>query len=312
MEIVNVEERKFKSPRVREFVVNDHGRFTVTFIAGVHGNEYGAMLLAGTIADILSEHDDNLLSANPFIHSVYILQYANVTGFINDTRDMVINGANDLNRMWGDTVNVRELIKQLVRESDVVIDMHTSPQVAQMFLLERCDNTSGLMADILMDRTLKVPTPAFGMRHTDPNEMGMTIKSYVNSMNKIGLTWEQKHYYPMYHDEYVDYCIGSVDMIFPVVCKIANLLDKCGFNQEGRYKIDSMTSILTHSAGIVNYSVKLGAYVSRGEEIARIEDLNGVVVDKITSPYRGIILTLCDTPYARCGSEICLLQPLPE
>ena len=203
----------------------EKGDIRVAIVAGVHGNELGTMALAYNLLkhyngfieekDIISKgeeqlerddshtititikHDHNIFHwIDPYraplegICSMTIIPVVNEIGLRDSTREQNQCTA-DLNRGYENiyTDNVRNIINLIVKNSDVVIDLHCSSNLAKCFILDMdmsklsllIDNMSTFskQSDTIFPYIIKGATPG-------------TLKHYTNSFpNKLGFTWEQ-------------------------------------------------------------------------------------------------------------------------
>lgn len=153
-------------------------------IAGVHGDEPGSMIVANKIIDRLLAYDDNKLD---FISSILILPYANINGLKLNKRDYIPEpeNGNDINRKWGNTssdiTTIRNNIKYIILESDIILDLHCSPNLNPIILLNEDQYKLPTILKWCNEYDINC-----GVRTCNNN----TIKSYASSLNKIAMTVE--------------------------------------------------------------------------------------------------------------------------
>lgn len=115
-------------------------RYTnVLFIAGVHGNELGTIRLA---YQLIEEFEDYGEGHYKRIGLIGVIPCVNQSGMRNNTRDVSENYA-DLNRGWDDDPR-SDLLEEIGRmekeygiKFHIIVDMHCSPNIAPVFLLNR-------------------------------------------------------------------------------------------------------------------------------------------------------------------------------
>ena len=159
-------------------------------IAGVHGNEMGTISMANMLNESFKNKTRKGFPGNN-ISQLTILPCANYAGMTQNCRDVPIpnTNMNDLNRGWIDenpnnNAAVRENIKNVIDNSDIIIDMHCSPIIRSTFLL---DSDQNHLFDILKW------CDSCNINCCVRDCTNVTIKKYVSNYceNKICLTWEQ-------------------------------------------------------------------------------------------------------------------------
>lgn len=156
----------------------DYPRILV--LAGVHGNELTAMKSAELFTGNLKYKEDRWFDDVPF-GSITILNYINMYGLIHNTRETGnLENPLDLNRGYKESEDIRSIIKNEIKEADIVIDIHSSPRI--------------INAMFLVDNGSKFPRKSISKYCDLPivvwNSNNSTIKSYAMSLGKLGLTLE--------------------------------------------------------------------------------------------------------------------------
>ncbi len=155
------------------------GKKNILILSGVHGSEQAAV----KVGMMLSEKFKN-------VQNIGVMPQVNRNALINNSREFVNKtryDSLDLNRSLIDEFGptLKEIKDNLICEisdSDIVIDIHNSPDCANFFLVDLDENNEKICS--ILQQTKNVQ---YASRHTK----GGTIKDYVNNQkDKIGFTYE--------------------------------------------------------------------------------------------------------------------------
>jgi len=169
----------------------------ILVIAGVHGNEHNAVLAAYRVyREFLNETDDKFKKD----HTIRFLIGVNRWGLLNNRREwgtredvypepIPNDRPIDFNRVFADESldkvddsarTMRDIIKEAIKEADIVIDVHNSPACANMVLLNNDEYTYDTIAFL----------EAIHHRYMVWESQTSTIKKYAIDHGKVGLTVE--------------------------------------------------------------------------------------------------------------------------
>lgn len=152
------------------------GTTQLLILGGVHGNEITpidtCMLLVDKIKDL----------SKSYYSRIVILNCINPTGIINNTRDISNQSTNDLNRSLSviDSEDIASKLASWIREMDVIIDIHSSPNCTEFLLINQDENANSYVE---FANNIEVP---YLLRYIANN----TIKKYGLDLGKISFTLE--------------------------------------------------------------------------------------------------------------------------
>ena len=99
----------------------------VLIIGGVHGDEYSSSVVVYGLMKELEKYSDKI--------SIRYIPNANRSGGLKRKRECEDDKTNDLNRhTFDECANMRSVIKSLIEKSNLVIDVHNSPNCSNIFL----------------------------------------------------------------------------------------------------------------------------------------------------------------------------------
>lgn len=166
---------------------NSSNKFNVLITSGIHGNESSAVYASYLMYYMFKE---KLTEPPSWLNSITFFLGINEPALACDCREWVnLNEmSDDLNRMFPPQnltkENIRETVKELVLQNDIVIDVHNSPICKPCYLID--NDEQALFLSFCARKTMLTPLIR------DGNSNAGTIKSYVNNQcsNKLGYTIE--------------------------------------------------------------------------------------------------------------------------
>jgi len=262
------------------------GDLDILLIAGVHGNELTPMKVLPDLYHKSEKEADYykrltfLIGANP-----YALEERKREGKYEEK--------DDLNRSFHTSYDSKKELKELIDLHQIVIDVHSSPRCCNLVLF---DNDQ--FAPSLYQWCKKT-----GLTYACRNFNGDTIKKYVLSKGKIGLT--------------VELCgtkmptFGNIDTGAAFLRKLLRDLHLIKIlipNNDGSPK--TWVDILSPAEGIISYfDGILGKRSVKGEAIGVINDFQGRPRNSIVMPCTGTVVDLPDTDYIKMGEIVASIQP---
>lgn len=252
----------------------------VLFIAGIHGNEIGTIQLAYSLIKNFEEFSDY-----ENIGIIGVIPCVNQSGLRNNTRNAT-EDYSDLNRGWKDNPRsdlldvITEMERQYSTKFHIVVDMHCSPNIAPIFLLNRDQKYVSEIMDAIDESVHDLPSElSFSIRNrvfgcVRDTSISTFKRSYSNE-KRIVLTYEQSGYGEALHSlntEMVNY-FASIFMT-TLVPKLRNILteNKPSVNYDTNYLCKH---IITNTEGLlcIYKNVFLGCIVRYGDAIAAIRDI---------------------------------------
>lgn len=182
-----------------EFVDIDDSCANVLFIGGIHGNELGTIRLAYDLIREFESYEHYEKDRYKDIGIIAVIPCVNESGMRNNTREVSENYA-DLNRGWCDNprndllMEIDGLEKEYGIKFHIVVDMHCSPNVAPMFLLNRnqtyVNDIVDAISHTLDENVSSLNDVYYCVRDTRIN----TLKRQMSNNTRIILTYEQSGY----------------------------------------------------------------------------------------------------------------------
>lgn len=278
----------------------------VLIIAGVHGNELTAMNVCNDLYNHFSKcHNSLILNAN-----LTVLNYVNEYGLKKCVREWAsVENNNDLNRYHyceDDVVkNEREYLKKVILQNDIVIDIHSSPNISEFFLI---DNNSCINLEYFKENGIP-----YVVRDFD----GKTIKSFclgsfnTNQKKILGFTFETNGMKEVNFES----SKRSFNILRKVIEDIDNLY-KANINAEAlKLNFDELLqpcfSLCTGFIKSKYKTNKLGLFFYKDEKIVEIVDYKDENrIFEIKSPTNGILVELIDKDFVNYGDVVCSVQPI--
>jgi len=275
----------------------------ITLSSGVHGNEQCAVL-STRIATAYFNNDNAL-----FVRNIGPLNRRGLRDCVREVTDDQ-EPTNDLNRKFApastekldDIDGITEYVKKMIKDADIVIDVHNSPACANTVLI-----SNNGFADRYVEHCNKHGIPfILWESNTD------TIKKYAQSKHKVGITIELGGMGGMMHlnkiiEEQWRFIVKVVESFRGE--SYSSLQRFYGERDVYFYPSDKMWQpVYAHSEGILDYIYDVGAEVKKGDVIATVRG-DSKDID-VVSPCNGWIAEIHDNLWVQPGDEFCHVQPI--
>jgi hypothetical protein len=281
---------------------------TLALIAGNHGYEYPPIL---ALQQLRAEIDPAALSG-----TVILVHVANMPSFLGRTIYFSPVDGKNLNRVYpgraDGTVSERiayAITQEIIERADYVLDLHCGdgneslrPYVYQT-----------VTADARMNGQIARLALAFGIDHividksrpTDPAR-SMYCSNTAITRGKPAMTIESGY-------------LGSSDpeCIERIVAGVRGVLRELKMLPDGpeplreAVYLEPAEVLTSPETGILYPQVERGAWVEKGQLLARITDFFGATIAEIHSPLEGVVLYIVATPPIVRGQPVgCVGAPL--
>lgn len=260
---------------------------SILIVAGVHGNEITPLR---TLMLFLKNKVASTLT--PYYKKLTVLNGVNTSALSTGTREMKSGSKDDLNRLFEiDQPDPVKVIKDLVDTHDLIIDIHSSPNIPDFVLIDIDENADSYVEWCNKSMIL------YAARYSSAN----TIKRYAINKGKQALTIELNGM-----DKPDD---GSAFNGISMLTKLIQNYSKVEF-EKNPCTIKPMVELRSYIGGLFTFTKDLGSYVNEGEDIGVIQGLNGDVLTHIKTNTTGVIIEGPDTSYyVKGGSKVALIQP---
>jgi len=232
----------------------------ILIISGTHGNEMSAVQLGLRLKKYYKKESH-----------IKVVPFLNESGLVANSRDTVGEHTKDLNRSFGelnrtynDTV---KLIEELVADYDYVIDIHNSHRCANFCLVDAGKNEEYLTS------LCKASDVEYATRFST----GGTIKDYVNSYGKYGLTYEFSGMTTLNNNIELSKAFNDVTSL---VRRINSGID----NEEAPRQ--NMKQLHCLEDGFINFEKDINDIVKPGEVVFEVIDSNGEVIETVLNMYK--------------------------
>jgi predicted deacylase len=266
---------------------NNFGK-KILIIAGVHGNELTPVFAVGEmIRTSTFEELSDKFSKITFINGL------NISGLRNNTREIFSDSSQDINRMLSNETSIEyiEILKEHIEDSDVVIDIHSSPTCANFALIDIDEYAESIM-DWCVESDIKC-----AFRYSGAS----TIKRYCLEKNKLSVTLELNRMNTIDKNSAND----CIKMVRRLIEKSNNFnLKKC----EPKIS-EPMRELKTYQEGIINNYRKNGDYISEGSVVAEVFDFSMDKIGEIKAETSGWVVCQPSNDYVKRGDVIMLIQP---
>lgn len=287
------------------------GTKKILIIAGIHGNESNAVNL---LSKISRKYEINTTD----IGQVTFLNAINTTGLKYNTREFQeeeSKESNDLNRYFDtevkeDKIQIMEELSQYIKEHDLIIDIHNSPNVVipsvvialnehAPFYIRKCDG-------------LNIPYILYSNTNTIKKYADLTLgkEAYTIEVNQMG--------YNILNDFEVD-CPYNQSSNYNALKAIINklltkftTLDKKEYEDFSYLEPYKCISLTSYHEGLYEWNTAcFGKFVKEGTELASIVDpIDRKKISSIRAPRYGRIMTISPSYWASVGSCAGDFQPL--
>ena len=312
--------------------VNDNNKdLSLLIIAGIHGKEIGTISLAYDIIHRLKNGCDNKKELtttkrkdisyykefnlvdyksdfwNAFHHikSIKIIPNCNMDEVRNQKT------LSDLNRNW-DCISARSFLKDIIDDSDIVIDLHCSPdQMANQVLLDIDQPDVDYIREKIKEMNIQYMIR--GIKEA-------TIKRYVNSHDdKLGITWEQMGY------NYINKDVNdiAINQLFKIFETIGDIYWEIRTQKEeektkngssctlARTIVSNTEGIVIPGISIINTPIyESPCLIDPGECVFQIQSFNGDVLESFYADEDIYLSSLQSYKWVNMNYPVAIIQPL--
>lgn len=286
-----------------EIELNIEGKRKILVVCGIHGNESQA------VKDVyyLKEHLKNTSMVNPNIRKITFV-VANRSGLLANTREYQPDNkspTSDFNRSfpWKEEAQEKETIieelKEEVKNNDIVIDVHNSPNCIPCVLID----WNGPRFDVICSMLKTMPresmfTPVIRYSGVD------SLKNYANSLGKFGFTVELGGMgFPRTKQ-------NGFARLFNFINFIADL--PADVNMIPFYYEDTTRHLVSSFEGIIDWENEEKSLYKKGTLICEIDSFYGKGHAEIVAPYDCILVSRSDSYYVGKYSVIAEIQPIEK
>jgi hypothetical protein len=262
-------------------------------IAGTHGNESNAVFTTLNVKAIIKEHPQNF----PQYSSITFLIGLNESGLRNNSRATSKEyNKDDLNRIFYEETNYKELVKDAIKDADIILDVHNSPNIVNCVLLNWDEYYKNYLSFF---REHQIQTLVW-------NKNTPTIKSYANSFDgKKGFTVELNNMGICLSQDKENYYF-----LYEIICQISEIRKIKQKIDVEKDKDDLEITIKPHFEGIfVPFPNVIGKVLGKGRMIGKIIDYNNDVLETIHIPVDGTIVVVAESYYVTPESMLYQISP---
>ncbi len=287
------------------------GTKKILIIAGIHGNESNAVNL---LSKISREYEINTTD----IGQVTFLNAINTTGLKYNTREFQeeeSKESNDLNRYFDtevkeDKIQIMEELSQYIKEHDLIIDIHNSPNVVipsvvialnehAPFYIRKCDG-------------LNIPYILYSNTNTIKKYADLTLgkEAYTIEVNQMGYNILNDFEVDCPYDQSSNY--NALKAIINKLLTKFTTLDKKEYEDFSYLEPYKCISLTSYHEGLYEWNTDcFGKFVKEGTELASIVDpIDRKKISSIRAPRYGRIMTISPSYWASVGSCAGDFQPL--
>lgn len=284
--------------RIPVVVVRGRGEGpTLGLTAVVHGNELNGIMV---IHRVLTSVDPDALRG-----VLVVVPVVNVPGFLQNTR--VFNDGADLNRLFPGKVDgtcsqvyCHRFTERLVRHLDYLVDLHTASTGRINTLYVRADMSDPMTAALARAQRPQIILHNCGVDGTLRSaaaELGVpSITVEVGNPQRFQLGMVEEG-----HTGVLD-VMGHLGMLNREIVPPATPPVLC---------IDSKW-LYTTSGGLLHVLPALCERVKEGQEVARVTDVYGALIESYRAPRDGIVIGRSVNPVNQTGSRILHLGRIGE
>lgn len=256
--------------------INGKGKRNACVISGTHGNELTSIAAVHQFSKYRLE---NL----PY-KKITIIPVLNASGFTRSTREFMI----DLNR---DPVHrhIFEFMDNVIKENDVIIDVHSSPNCDILSLIDKTKYTTDLV---------KWAQKA-GINYCIRKGVSGTIKQRATHKGKIALTLECSGMLTVNQDH--------AKRTARAIYKLLDLAPESISAGVGKFK--PAKQIHAKAYGMFLPTVKLGEKVKKGQIIGHIYRHDGKLLKTVKTSVTGSLIVLPEMTIVHKGEDVAWVQP---
>jgi len=262
---------------------NSDGK-NVLLIAGMHGNEITPVY---ALANMIKNNSFNLNK----IKSLTILNGINMSGLRYRERDIIDEPTNDLNRLLipFKDYNEVDLLSKKIKENDIIIDIHSSPNCMEFALIDIDEYTNS------MKKWCDESNIQTAFRYSKAN----TLKRYGLEKGKPTLTIEINGI------DKIDKI--SADNVKHIINKLLQNIELAKINKSTPHVL-SLIEVKTYLEGILVEEKHNAQLLVKSDILAKVYDLQMNEIGKIKSPVKGIIICSPDKSFITRGDVVYLIQ----
>jgi len=255
----------------------------ILIISGTHGNEHSAARVGMRLASYYKDLDVD----------IKIIPWINEQGLFSNTREVSSNASTlDLNRgfkeSFGSFNEIIETFKASLGDYDYVIDIHNSPRCGNFCLLDMGRNNE-IITSLCHDA---------GVAYASRYSTGGTIKDYVNSQGKIGITYE----FPGMDTQHSH---RDSDAALKDIIRLVHSINKDSIPPYNEPHL--LASVHCTQTGFVDLNVEINDYVPVGAKLFDIRNSSDEIIETVHNPVDCEILILDIEPVFQRKGSCCIL-----
>jgi predicted deacylase len=303
-DMLEIGERADKSRIALPIIRYEGGSGPSVFIgATVHGNELTGQASLWRLYDFLKDAE--------ITGTITIMPVLNPEGLNYGVRGMPETEV-DLNRLYPGKADgaiyerVTAKVWEVAKKHDAVIDMHTMGLGVPSVLIDRLTGDLKVRTHLLAEATGLTVLEEHAPEDFALQNLAASLGSVASAANIPNVTVE------LGGIKTIDW--GSVEAGY---LAMRNALVHLGVVKGAIQRIEScvvirekglsVQDVMAENGGIVEYTVKLGDKVGKGETIARIRDFFGDVVGEVKAPEDGYIVMKSFMDAMQTGSEVAVI-----
>lgn len=266
------------------------GEKNILILTGVHGNELTPIYIGYKLSD-----EDYFFDLKHTFKTLTILNAINVNGIRQNVREIPSDFTTDLNRMFKTETKEEyvNIIKQYINDNDVVIDIHSSPNCAELLLINNDEYANSYVEFC----------EKFNITYLLRYSSNDTIKKYCINSGKIGFTLET--------NKMSSIDMNSVDNALYMINKMLRNLNNFEFKiEEPKYEL--AFEFFTHKEGMFIPDHKLGDIIETDEALGECINLFDFSISTIiyNKSFNSRILCSDDSSFINSNKSIYMMQSI--
>ena len=290
--------------------INGTGTKKILIIAGIHGDESNAVNL---LSKISRKYEINYTD----IGQVTFLNAINTTGLKYNTREFQeeeSKESNDLNRYFDDEVKedkiqIMEELSQYIKEHDLIIDIHNSPNVVIPSVVIALNEHAPFY--IRKCVKLNIPYILHSNKNTIKKYADLTLgkEAYTIEVNQMGYNILNDFEVDCHYDQSSNY--NALKAIIVKLTK-STTFDKKEYEDFSHLEPYKCIPLTSYHEGLYKWNTDcFGRLVKEGTELASIVDpIDRKKISSIRAPRHGYIMTISPSYWASVGSCAGDFQPI--
>jgi len=268
------------------------GEKNILILSGVHGNELTPILSSMLLCDSLKSEE--------FIKTykkLIILNFINLNGIRENIRDIPHSINHDFNRKFplDKPDYIFEIVDDFIRNSDIVIDIHSSPSCLECILINQ-DKFANSYINFSIENNIN-----YIVRYNYNN----TIKKHASDLNKKSFTVELNGMNIL--DE------RSAVLGENLILNIIKNVDKLNLIEEFP-KFKTFEEIFYFEEGLFIQKIELGDIVKKGDVLGEVINPSNYKLTKIyyQNDYPGKLIYTSNRSYITPNNSFLYFQPVEE